>query len=221
MQASHFDAAVAYASVDRHRMEDYKPYVYRTRDYGKTWTLLNQGLEAPAFSMRAGRSRAARAALCGTEFGVSVSFDDGGHWQSLQLNLPTVSVRDLEVHGDDLVIATLGADSGSWTMPAAAPDRRCGLAATALLYKPAKAIRMSPQAFIGTPFPPEEPKAKNPPEGAHFGLFFHGCAADRSDARDSGRQGRPGAPLFDGRPTRAGAQAGCGRGRLVRHHRRG
>ncbi len=174
LEASHFDAAVAYASVDRHRMEDYAPYIYRTRDYGKTWTLVNQGLAAPAF-VNAVREDGARRGLlyAATEFGVSVSFDDGDHWQSLQLNLPVVSVRDLAVHGDDLVVATFG--RGFWILDDASPLRQIDAAAEAaeiLFYKPARAIRMNPLAFTGTPFPVEEPKAANPPEGAMLDYFL-------------------------------------------------
>ena len=108
-----------------------------------------------------------------TELGIAVSFDDGEHWQSLQLNLPVVSVRDLVVHGDDLMIATHG--RGFWILDDAAPLRQIdaqAAASEALLYKPAKAIRMHPEAFMGTPISPEEPKAMNPPEGAMLDYFL-------------------------------------------------
>lgn len=168
LEASHFDPAVAYASVDRHRMEDYKPYIYRTRDYGKTWTLLNRGLAEPAFLNCVREDPSRRGLLFGcTEFGVVVSFDDGENWQSLQLNMPTVSVRDLVVHGDDLAIATFG--RGFWILDDASPLRQIDAAAAsaeAFLYTPAAAIRTNPEPFTGTPFPVEEPKAKNPPQGA-------------------------------------------------------
>src|SRR5262249_48430201 len=99
IDASHFDAATAYASLDRHRMEDYKPYIYRTHDYGKSWHLIATGLEEPAYLNCVREDPVKRGLLYGcTELGVVVSFDDGAHWQSLQLNLPTVSVRDLEIH---------------------------------------------------------------------------------------------------------------------------
>ena len=102
-----------------------------------------------------------------------MSFDDGGHWQPLQLNLPAVSVRDLVIHGDDLVIATHG--RGFWILDNISPLRQADekvSRAEAFLYKPAMAIRMNPEAFMGTPFPVEEPKAKNPPEGAILDYYF-------------------------------------------------
>ena len=110
IEASHFDPAVAYAAVDRHRLDDRAPYLYRTRDYGKTWQPITTGIGASFVSeCNPRRHYAAQGLLfAGTELGVYVSFDDGDHWQPLQLNLPVTSVRDLVIHGDDLVIATHG-----------------------------------------------------------------------------------------------------------------
>ena len=109
IEASHFDPAVAYAAVDRGRLDDQTPFIYRTRDYGASWQLVTSGIPAPAF-LRAVREDPQSKGLlfAGTEFGVYVSWDDGDHWQSLQLNLPVTGVRDLTIHGDDLVIATFG-----------------------------------------------------------------------------------------------------------------
>jgi photosystem II stability/assembly factor-like uncharacterized protein len=172
--ASHFDPAVAYAAVDRHRREDYKPYVYRTRDYGKTWTLVTEGLHEPAYLNSVKEDPGRKGLLyAATELDVAVSFDDGDHWQSLQLNLPAVSVRDLEIHGDDLVAATFG--RGFWILDDISPLRQIDAkvaSAEAFLYQPAAAIRMNPEGFFGSPFPPEEPKAKNPPEGALIDYFL-------------------------------------------------
>ena len=109
IDASHVDAGTAYAAVDRHRLDDYAPYIFRTHDYGKTWTKITEGIREPAF-VNAVRADPSRKGLlfAATETGVYVSFDDGDHWQPLQGNLPVTSVRDLAVHGDDLVIATHG-----------------------------------------------------------------------------------------------------------------
>ncbi|MGC2247319.1 MAG: hypothetical protein WA609_12010, partial [Terriglobales bacterium] len=109
IEASHFDAAVAYAAVSRSRLDDQAPYLYRTRDYGATWQLITQGIGASAF-LRAVREDPETKGLlfAGTELGAYVSFDDGDHWEPLQLNLPVCSVRDLIIHGDDLVVATHG-----------------------------------------------------------------------------------------------------------------
>jgi photosystem II stability/assembly factor-like uncharacterized protein len=174
IEASHFDPATAYAAIDRHRLDDYRPYLYRTRDYGKTWTAVTEGLAEPAF-LNAIREDPVRRGLlfAATEMGVSVSFDDGDHWQALQLNLPACSVRDLVVHGDDLAIATHG--RSFWILDDITPLRQAnaGVASSsAWLYQPAKAIRTSHEGFLGTPLPLEIPKAANPPEGAIIDYYL-------------------------------------------------
>jgi photosystem II stability/assembly factor-like uncharacterized protein len=174
IEASHFSAGAAYAAVDRHRLDDNKPYLYRTRDYGKTWTPIITGIEAPSF-LNAVREDPVRKGLlyaC-TETGVFVSFDDGDHWQSLQLNLPTVSVRDLVVHGDDLAIATHG--RSFWILDDMSPLREVDpkiAASDAYLYQPAAAIRMNAEAFQGSPLPVEIPRAQNPPDGAVIDYYL-------------------------------------------------
>jgi photosystem II stability/assembly factor-like uncharacterized protein len=168
IEASHFDPAEAWAAVDRHRLEDYKPYVYRTRDFGKTWSLVADGLSEPAYLNSIKEDPHKKGLLfAATELSVAVSFDDGDHWQPLKQNLPAVSVRDLAVHGDDLAIATFG--RGFWIMDDITPLRQISeatAAADAVLFQPADAIRLNAEGFFGTPFPPEEPQAKNPPDGA-------------------------------------------------------
>jgi photosystem II stability/assembly factor-like uncharacterized protein len=163
LEASRFDPAVAYAAIDRHRLDDYKPYIYRTADYGKTWTLIVNGLAAPAF-INSVRCDPVRKGLlyAATELGVAVSFDDGANWQSLDRNLPAVSVRDIVVHGNDLVIGTHG--RGFWIMDDITPLRQ--LPKETALLKPAVAIRINNPDFTGTPLPLEIPKAFNPPMGA-------------------------------------------------------
>jgi hypothetical protein len=174
LEASHFDPAEAWAAVDRHRLEDYKPYVYRTRDYGKTWSLVVDGLSEPAYLNSIREDPRKKGLLfAATELSVAVSFDDGDHWQPLKQNLPAVSVRDLVIHGDDLVIATFG--RGFWILDDMTPLRQISeatAAAEALLFKPANAIRLNPDGFFGTPFPPEEPQAKNPPDGAVIDYYL-------------------------------------------------
>ena len=146
-------------------MEDYKPYMYRTRDYGKTWTLVADRTRRAGVPQRHSRGSGAQGLLyAATELGVAVSFDDGDHWQSLQLNLPAVSVRDLAVHGDDLVIATFG--RGFWILDDITPLRQIDAGGDVILYKPTTAIRLNPEPFFGTPLPPEEPQAQNPIAGA-------------------------------------------------------
>ena len=158
-------------------MEDYKPYVYRTRDYGKTWSLVTEGLAPPAY-LNGIREDPARKGLlyAATELGVAVSFDDGDHWQSLQLNLPAVSVRDLVLHGDDLVIATHG--RGFWILDNITPLRQLDAGGEVILYKPATAIRLNPERFFGTPIPPEEPQARNPISGAVLDYYLKSAVAE-------------------------------------------
>lgn len=174
IEASHFDPAVAYAAVDRGRLDDQTPYIYRTRDYGATWQLVTNGITAPAF-LRAVREDPQSKGLlfAGTEFGVYVSLDDGDHWQSLQLNLPVSSIRDLTIHGDDLVIATHG--RSFWILDNITPLRQALEARRAggpWLYRPATAVRVDNDFFTGTPLPPEEPTAENPPNGAMIDYFL-------------------------------------------------
>ncbi len=109
IEASRFDPAVAYVAVDRHRLDDQKPYIYRTRDYGKTWQPIASGIAGNSFVNAIREDTQSKGLLfAGTELGIYVSFDDGDHWQPLQLNLPVTSVRDITIHGDDLVVATHG-----------------------------------------------------------------------------------------------------------------
>jgi photosystem II stability/assembly factor-like uncharacterized protein len=181
IEASHFDPSVAYAAVDRSRLEDRAPYLYRTRDYGATWQLITNGIAADSFlrAIRQDENPESKGLLfAGTESGVYVSFDDGDHWQSLQLNLPFTSVRDLAIHGEDLVIATHG--RSFWILDNITPLRQAVQAARAdafWLYQPAPAIRIDNDAFPGTPLPPEEPTAENPPAGAIIDYFLKSGAS--------------------------------------------
>lgn len=171
LEASHFDPAVAYAAVDRHRLDDFRPHIFRTRDFGKSWTEICNGIGEAAF-VNAVREDPVRKGLlyAATETGVYISFDDGEHWEPLQLNLPTASVRDLVVHGNDLVIATHG--RGFWILDDIEPLREERPGDAFHLYKPATAVRMLNDSFQGTPFPPEVPRAKNPPDGAIIDCYL-------------------------------------------------
>jgi hypothetical protein len=178
IEASHFDEAVAYAAVDRARLDDQTPHIYRTRDYGATWQPISNGIAAPAF-LRAIREDPQSKGLlfAGTEFGVYVSFDDGDHWQPLQLNLPVSSVRDLTIHGDDLVIATHG--RSFWILDDITPLRQVAEAKRAdgpWLYRPETTVRIDNDSFPGTPLPPEEPTGENPPDGAMIDYLLPSAA---------------------------------------------
>ena len=168
IDASHFDAGTAYAAVDRHRLDDYQPYIFRTHDFGKRWTKISDGIRAPAF-VRTVRQDPMRKELlyAGTELGVYVSFDDGDHWQSLQLNLPVAPIHDLAVHGDDLVVATHG--RAFWILDDLSPLRQASEqigASKAHLFQPQTAIRLRANENRDTPLPPETPAGENPPAGA-------------------------------------------------------
>jgi photosystem II stability/assembly factor-like uncharacterized protein len=167
IDASHHDASTAYAASDRHRLVDFKPYIYRTHDGGRTWTLAVSGIPARD-AVNVVREDPVRKGLlyAGTERGVYVSFDDGDSWQSLKLNLPATSVRDLEVKGVDVVLATHG--RGFWILDDVSALRQMDVtrAPETRLFTPAAAIRLRPAGFTGTPFPKDEPAAPNPPDGA-------------------------------------------------------
>jgi photosystem II stability/assembly factor-like uncharacterized protein len=168
IDASRIDTGAAYAAIDRHRLDDIGPYIYRTRDYGRHWTRADQGIPPGAY-VRAVRADPVRRGLlyAGTELGVYVSFDDGDHWQSLQLNLPASPVHDLAVHGVDLIAATHG--RSFWILDDVTPLRQLTpalVAAPAHLFRPAAAIRLRQSENHDTPLPPEIPFGNNAPTGA-------------------------------------------------------
>ncbi len=174
IEASHSEAGTAYAAVDRHRLEDYQPYLYRTRDFGKSWQRVSNGIPDGSFlnCVREDPVRKGLLYAC-TERGVYTSFDDGDDWQPLQLNLPMTSVRDLVVHENDLVIATFG--RSFWVLDNATPLRQIDAHATAAdvwLYRPATAYRVRPGNDQGTPMPDDEPMTENPPNGAVLDYYL-------------------------------------------------
>ncbi len=166
VDASPFDAASAYVAVNRIRLDEQRPQLFRTHDGGAHWTEIDRGIDAtPTNVVRADPQR--RGLLyAGTERGVWVSFDDGAQWSSLRLNLPATSVRDLVVHGDDLVIGTHG--RGFYILDDVAPLRQAqSLAATRPeLLAPIRAWRVPRDTWTDTPLPPDEPFSANPPSGA-------------------------------------------------------
>ena len=164
MEASRFDAATAYLVAEIRK--DSAPYVYRTRDAGKSWQKITHGLEANWVARAVREDSVRKGLLCAaTENAVYVSFNDGDDWQSLQLNLPTSDMRDLAVHGNDLVVATYG--RALWILDDVSPLRQVPLtiAGPALLH-PANAIRVRWDNDAETPRPPEVPAGQNPPDGA-------------------------------------------------------
>ena len=174
IDASHFDADTAYAAVDRHRLDDTHPYIYRTHDAGKHWTAIVRGIPSTSF-VNVVREDPARKGLlyAGTDSGAFVSFDDGNRWESLQLNLPTASIRDIAFRNGDLAIATHG--RAFWILDDLTPLRQLDArvaSARDFLFKPAIAYRIRPGSDEGTPLPLDEPAAKNPPDGAIIDYYL-------------------------------------------------
>ncbi len=168
LDASPTAAGTAFAAVDRHRLDDFRPYVYITHDFGKTWREAHAGLPEDGW-VGVVRQDPLKAELlfAGTSRGVHVSFDDGGSWQPLQLNLPTSGVNDLTIHGNDLIAATEG--RAIWVLDDYTPLRHAGretLAAEAQLIPPATAWRVNANQNRDTPLPLDEPRTPNPPAGA-------------------------------------------------------
>jgi hypothetical protein len=179
IEASPFAADSAYAAIDRHRLDDARPHIYRTRDGGKSWNEIIVGIPADQ-SVNVVRADPVRAGLlyAGTERGVYLSFDDGDHWQSLQKNLPVTSVRDITLHDADVVIATHG--RGFWILDDVSALRQLNAKvenAGAWLFAPTTAIRMRRPEFTGTPLPKDEPMAANPPDGAYIDYVLKAAAS--------------------------------------------
>lgn len=168
IDASPHEAGAAYVAVDRHQMDDIRPHIYRTKDFGKTWARIDAGISATAY-VHAVREDPVRKGLlfAGTELGMYFSFDDGESWQPLQFNLPVSPVRDLVIKGNDLVVATHG--RSFWILDDISPLREMNAQTAAEnvhLFKPAAAIRVRKNEGKDTPLQPEVPAGKNPPAGA-------------------------------------------------------
>jgi hypothetical protein len=168
LDASALDPATAYAAIDNQRQDDFHPHVLRTHDFGQSWTEIDTGLPPGEF-VSVVRSDSKRHGLlyAGTAEGVFVSFDDGDHWQPLQLNLPKAWVRDLLVHDNDLIAATQG--RAIWVLDDVTPLRQLAqpvLSEPAHLFTPAVAWRVHPDNNRDTPLPPETAVGQNPPAGA-------------------------------------------------------
>jgi photosystem II stability/assembly factor-like uncharacterized protein len=176
IEAGHYDTATAYIV---HRGTSWSPgafqaYVARTHDFGKTWQTITAGLP-PDKPVQVVREDAVVKGLlfAGTQIGVYVSFDDGDHWQSLQLNLPTATVTDLAIHANDLVASTFG--RALWILDDLTPLRE--LAAhpnieSVRFFQPEDAVRARWDNWPDTPFPPETPAGENPPNGAILNYYL-------------------------------------------------
>jgi photosystem II stability/assembly factor-like uncharacterized protein len=178
IEASSFDAGTAYAAIDAHKLDNFKPYILKTMDFGKTWTSIPAGLPDGSY-VHAVREDPKRKGLlyAGTETGIWVSFNDGAHWQALQLNLPTTPIHDLIVHNDDLIVATHG--RAFWVLDDLSPLRQASptvAAEDAHLFAPAIAAR----ARLGHASRRRHSFAENPPDGAILYYYLKDAPTDPS-----------------------------------------
>ena len=170
IDASPHDAGAAYVALDCHKLDDLKPYIYRTADFGKTWTKITNGIPDGAYVHAVREDPAQKGLLyAGTETGVFVSWDNGANWQPLQLNLPTTPIHDLVVKNNDLVVATHG--RSFWILDDITPLRQLSAQAAnaaMILYKPAATYRLHWPEF----FERRQPVGQNAPRGAVVSYYF-------------------------------------------------
>jgi photosystem II stability/assembly factor-like uncharacterized protein len=170
IEASPSDANTAYVTVDRHKSDDFKPYIFKTNDLGKTWSSIVNGIPDGAYVHAVREDPKKREILyAGTELGVYVSFDSGAHWQPLQLNLPQSPVHDLVVKDDDLVVATHG--RSFWVLDNITPLRQAKAQSPqqeAILFQPETALRL----HYPEEFDKRQPVGENPPPGAMIDYYL-------------------------------------------------
>jgi photosystem II stability/assembly factor-like uncharacterized protein len=174
IEASHFDVNTAYAAINTLRLDDLRPRIYRTRDGGATWAPIINGLPNGATINAVKEDRSRRGLLfAASELNVSVSFDDGESWQSLRLNMPATSIRDLVIKDDDLVVGTHG--RGFWILDDITPLRQITpsvLQTDAYLFRPPAAWRFKWNKNTDTPLPPDEPSRPNPVDGVTISYYL-------------------------------------------------
>ncbi|MGA9645827.1 MAG: glycoside hydrolase, partial [Candidatus Korobacteraceae bacterium] len=174
LDAGHLDAQTAYVAVNTLRLDDLRPHIYRTRDSGKTWIEITSGIPENE-NVNSVREDPKRKGLlfAGTERAVYVSFDDGDRWQSLRLNMPATSVRDLTIKDNDLAVGTHG--RGFWILDDITPLRQFDdkvVASNAFLFAPELAYRVRWNTNSDTPLPPDEPAGQNPPDGTILNYYL-------------------------------------------------
>ena len=174
MDASHTNPLGAYAAINTIRLDDLRPHIYRTRDGGRTWTRIVDGLPDGATINTVKEDPIRKGLLfAGSETQVHVSFDDGDRWYSLRQNMPAISIRDLVIKDDDLVVGTHG--RGFWILDGISSLRQIAgttFDAGAVLFKPGAATRFEWNKNTDTPLPPWEPAGQNPPDGAILEYFL-------------------------------------------------
>ena len=175
IDAGQFDKATAYAAINTLRLDEMHPHILRTHDSGQTWTEIVNGIPdgAPINVVREDPKRKGLL-FAGSERAVYVSFDDGDHWQSLRLNMPATSIRDLTIKDDDLIAGTHG--RGFWILDdiTALRQLKAENSAPAVLFKPQTAMRVRWNTNTDTPIPPDEAAGKNPPDGAILDFYLNG-----------------------------------------------
>jgi len=186
MEAGHFDTGTAYAAANTLRLDDMNPHFWRTHDSGKTWTEIDNGIASGAVANSIREDPRKKGLLyAATDTQIWVSFDDGDNWQSLRLNMPAISVRDIQVKDDasclcsDLVAGTHG--RGFWILDDVTLLRQAveaSAAARAFLFKPATAVRIRFDTNDPTPWPPEWPAGENPPDGAIVDYYLPNAASE-------------------------------------------
>jgi hypothetical protein len=168
MEASHFDDQSAYAAINRFKLDDLHPHIYRTHDLGKTWKEIVNGIPDNEVVNSVREDPVRRGLLfAGTERAAYFSLDDGDQWQPLRLNMPATSIRDLVIHDDDIIVGTHG--RSFWILDDITPLRQLNVKSAAsetFLFKPKLTYRFRRDRNTDTPLPPEEPAGKNPPDGA-------------------------------------------------------
>ncbi|HMJ47252.1 MAG TPA: hypothetical protein VK498_07980 [Ferruginibacter sp.] len=176
IDASHFDANTAYVAVNRIRLDDMHPHIYKTNNGGQSWNEIINGL--PVDPVNTVREDPKRKGLlyAGSERAVYVSFNDGETWESLRLNMPATSIRDLVIKEDDIVVGTHG--RSFWILDNISPLRQLPHPGTTFLYKPATATRIIWNKNTDTPLPQEEPAGENPPDGAMIDYYIQDQAGE-------------------------------------------
>ena len=179
MDAGHYDVNTAYAAVNRIRVDDMHPHIYKTHDGGKTWKEIVKGLPDDPINVVREDPKQKGLLFAGSETAVYVSFDDGENWQTLRLNMPATSIRDLVIKDDDIVVGTHG--RSFWILDDITPLRQLTnqlVNQPAILYKPQTAYRVRWNMNTDTPLPQEEPAGQNPPDGAVIDYYLSDSAKE-------------------------------------------
>lgn len=179
MDAGHFDNQTAYAAVNRFRCDDLHPYIYRTHDDGKSWQKIISGLPDEPINTVKEDTKQKGLLFAGSETTTYVSFDDGDNWQSLRLNMPASSIRDLMIKDDDFIVASHG--RGFWILDDINPLRAIAQSKKnedVVLVKPANTYRVRWDMNTDTPLPPDEPAGQNPPDGAIIDYYLKSSSSN-------------------------------------------